>query len=149
MNGSILLGGLMAILFSFSAYASPIPSSQSAASCKTIFDSCIQKKNWLNLECIDSNYEHFDKQLNTTYKRLILLKKKSDYYPDRELELLKSVQRAWIKFRDTTCHFESGLHPGSGWGWGLRYNSCLLEMTCKRINYLENHLQNISKQTDG
>lgn len=110
--------------------------------CLDVLSECQEKKEWYNLECVEGEpFRRFDKKLNNVYRDLIEFQKKLPFNADQEVYLLRSAQRSWIKLRDGDCHFEAGVHPGAGWGWGFRMAVCKFRKTCERIIYLEKRLR--------
>ncbi|AZV77583.1 DUF1311 domain-containing protein [Parasedimentitalea marina] len=94
------------------------------------------------MQCIDSEREYWDGQLNQTYKLL-----KDAYKPqDAELDKMESsaprmgpalrdMQRSWIAYRDATCDFEQS-QWGGGSGGGPAVLSCLLRLTAFQSIFL-------------
>ena len=80
--------------------------------------------------CFYNVYVESDKYLNKEYSELIryLDGLDSKVHKDR----LVNTQRAWIKFRDLDCEFDSG-------GQSTRLNICLSERTIQRLKELENY----------
>jgi len=84
--------------------------------------------------CIAKNLEESDKDMNAAYDH-ILTQAKSDKARQR----LKNAQRAWIKFRDASCLFETGPREDSGTAWPSMYAGCLSKLTEKRTADLINY----------
>ena len=78
-------------------------------------------------------YQKVDKKLNSEYKKLLKLLKETDK------KNLVEAQKAWIKFRDLECKFQSQ-DPGDGGGpcENKMKIDCLIRKTTERIKELEN-----------
>jgi uncharacterized protein YecT (DUF1311 family) len=74
-----------------------------------------------------------DQKLNKLYADL-----SSKLEPER-LAKLKEAERAWIKFRDADCDFQSYLNKG-GTIYPVVYNGCLTDNINNRIKQLEQML---------
>ena len=84
-------------------------------------------------ECMAAQFVKLDGQLNRLYKQLVT----SLESPSR----LKKAQVAWIKFRDTTCEYEtSGISEG-GSMLPFARNTCLADLTAKRIQDLQRYIE--------
>ena len=87
----------------------------------------------MNQTAID-NLRKADNELNQVYKNLV---KKLDV---KEKNLLITVQKNWIKFRDSKCEFEKQQYDG-GSIQPLIYYTCLTECTEDRIKDLKKNLE--------
>jgi uncharacterized protein YecT (DUF1311 family) len=78
-------------------------------------------------------YQKVDKELNSVYDKLIKKLNETDK------KNLVEVQKAWIKFRDLDCKFQSQV-PGDGEGpyENKMKIDCLVRKTKERIKELEN-----------
>lgn len=78
-------------------------------------------------------YQKVDKELNSVYKKLVKGLKETDK------KSLVEAQKAWIKFRDLDCKFQSK-DPGDGGGpyENKMKIDCLIRKTTERIKELEN-----------
>ncbi|QKF73852.1 LprI family protein (DUF1311 domain) [Aliarcobacter faecis] len=95
------------------------------------FEKCLEGK-WRDAEMAACTYEETkleDKRLNQAYKKAMQTIKK-----DKRDEL-KEVQRAWIKYRDLNCNFNSYITGGTM--DQLFVAECFLSMTKERANELE------------
>lgn len=77
-----------------------------------------------NNNCLSFEYSAVDVRLNELYKKL--LNALADPKP------LINSQRSWLKFRDAECIFINGVDKG-GSGYSYSENSCLIDLTEKRI----------------
>jgi uncharacterized protein YecT (DUF1311 family) len=82
------------------------------------------------VQCADQDYQAADKALNKAYKEKI------KYLDEEGLKLLKSSQRAWIKFRDTECLLQRDAGRG-GTIAPLLEISCLTSLTRNRTADLQ------------
>lgn len=57
-------------------------------------------------QCSTQSYQNADKKLNQAYKQLLPKLQRS-----RKQKLI-AAQQAWIKFRDSSCEFESSQYEG-------------------------------------
>jgi uncharacterized protein YecT (DUF1311 family) len=80
-------------------------------------------------QCAAADYANVDRELNRIYGDY-----RSRLSEDQQRQLRES-QRAWIRFRDSSCAYESsGVKGGSV--YPLILNSCLANMTRTRIRQL-------------
>jgi uncharacterized protein YecT (DUF1311 family) len=80
-------------------------------------------------QCAFTEYQKEDKELNKIYNSY------RTRLDDDQKRQLKSVQLAWVKFRDLVCEFESsGVKGGSV--YPLILQSCLARVTSDRIKEL-------------
>lgn len=97
------------------------------------FKMCLDKADGVTssmLNCIGDEHKRQDNRLNKAYKKLITAAS-SD-----ERKLLQDAQRAWIKFRDADCNFQSASEAGGTLGQVI-YSGCINDMTTKRAYELE------------
>ncbi len=83
--------------------------------------------------CAGIAYEAVDKKLNQVYQQL-----KSKLTGTEKQRLVES-QLAWIKYRDTTCDFET-YSSRDGTGYGVFLNECLQRITQERTNDLRQYI---------
>ncbi len=84
--------------------------------------------------CTGKTYEAADAKLNSTYKKLQSLLDAADK------TTLKDNQRAWIKYRDATCDFETEPTVGTT-GMSTYTNECLSRLTGSRTTDLEKAIE--------
>jgi len=105
------------------------------------YQKCIDKatSNQASWQCADKERQHWDKILNSTYKKLMAKYKDR---PKKQKELRK-LQRAWIAYRDLNCEFYIGLNddPPGTMEQGF-YRFCLMRMTAQRAQELQDFLIN-------
>jgi uncharacterized protein YecT (DUF1311 family) len=77
-------------------------------------------------QAANAKYKKADAELNKVYKQLISILTQS------EKLLLIQAEKDWVKFRDSSCNFESSQYEG-GSIKPLVYSTCLEELTRKRI----------------
>jgi uncharacterized protein YecT (DUF1311 family) len=81
--------------------------------------------------CMSKELEKSDVEMNSLYKKLMSLLV--------EEKMLRDSQRSWLKFRDFECKLRtSGMGEGSATPFVM--DSCILDLTLKRIKDLE-HLE--------
>jgi uncharacterized protein YecT (DUF1311 family) len=91
--------------------------------------------------CIDLELQYWDGRLNRSYQALMAREreddagKPADWVPDKA-PALRTMQRAWIPFRDATCDYERA-QWGGGTGGGPATVGCLLRMTAEQTLFLE------------
>lgn len=99
-----------------------------------IYQLCITKASGVDFDMIDcSNAEkvRHDKSLNDIYAA------KMKAGNDKFKSSLKSAQRAWISYRDTTCETESEMYLSEpGTADRLNQAECLLHATIEREKWL-------------
>lgn len=78
------------------------------------------------LNCINTEDELIDKQLNASYTKLLNLLSLSGQ------KKLRASERTWLKFRENECIF-SGHSMEGGTGEPVLISSCYLEMTKERL----------------
>jgi uncharacterized protein YecT (DUF1311 family) len=82
------------------------------------------------LECSTDELRRQDALLNESYREL----RASAEPPQREQ--LRKAQRAWIKYRDTTCSLMQSFE-GGGTLTAVIGSGCVLEETARRAEWLE------------
>lgn len=80
--------------------------------------------------CTQQAYEAADVRLNEVYRTALA------GLGDRETEMLREAQRAWVRFRDTECSFQRALWQG-GTGAGYAEFECLRQLTLRRAEDLQ------------
>ena len=76
-------------------------------------------------ECFDVAFKSADRELNLLYARI-----RGVLAPEEE-SALAQAERAWVKYRDATCHAERSLY-GDGTGGHPTYLACLAAETRSR-----------------
>ena len=91
---------------------------------------CASAKTQLEInDCAAFEFKNADKKLNTVYSAYLTR------LDTQQKKQLKDAQRAWIKFRDLSCEFESsGVDGGSAYPMVLQ--NCLTAKTRARIDDL-------------
>jgi uncharacterized protein YecT (DUF1311 family) len=84
------------------------------------------------MDCIGLEIDRQDARLNQTYKRVMVRLNSAGKTG------LRTVQRGWIKQRDSRCSRESDAN-GGGTLSGIIYASCILHETIKRTIWLERY----------
>jgi len=85
-------------------------------------------------QCSKQSYQNADKKLNQAYKQLLPKLQRS-----RKQKLI-AAQQAWIKFRDSSCEFESSQYEGGSIAPSV-YLNCLEKLTQQRTQELQEYLQ--------
>ncbi len=80
--------------------------------------------------CADKDYRAADKLLNAAYAKAVA------GLDAHSRDLLKTAQRAWIKFRDAECAYEAAPNEG-GTIYPLEYSGCLTALTMARTKELK------------
>lgn len=96
------------------------------------FSACMDKAGGVTvdmIECITTEYQHQDAQLNTAYTSLM-----NTLGADRKKQL-KTAQRAWITYRDSNCDFY--MDPDGGTLARVSANHCMMQMTANRAQEIE------------
>lgn len=92
----------------------------------TAADVCKDPMNQRDMNmCADKDAGREDDLLNKNYKELV------GRLEGKEKAQIKTVQLAWIKFRDLQCHFESDGYEG-GSMQPLVHSNCLYKLTKQR-----------------
>lgn len=89
-------------------------------------------------KCIATELSAEDKKLNKSYSDLQRLLNAS------EKKQLKTVQLAWIDFRDKACKFSARSFSG-GSAYPMASNGCLATYTKQRRVQLDEEIQNLKK----
>lgn len=84
--------------------------------------------------CAGIAYQNADRKLNQVYQQLL-----PKLSTTRKQKLI-TAQRAWIRFRDTSCDFERSEAAG-GTMEPMLYSNCLASVTQQRIKDLETYLE--------
>jgi len=89
--------------------------------------------------CLSLELDYWDAQLNVAYRDLRARERANDAQmggPASRADALRAMQRAWIKFRDTTCEYERSQFGGGSAGGPVAVD-CLLRMTGLQTLYLQ------------
>lgn len=98
-------------------------------------DSCTNPQTQADMnQCASQDYKNEDSRLNQTYKTL------RSHLTTKEKSQLKTVQLAWISYRDKSCEFTTRNSVG-GSIHSLEKNSCLSQMTAVRRGELEQEIE--------
>lgn len=89
-------------------------------------------------KCTAAELKTEDSKLNTSYRNLQRVLNKS------EKKQLKTVQLAWIDFRDKACKFSTRSSVG-GSAYSMALNSCLTTYTQQRRVQLDQEIKNTQK----
>jgi uncharacterized protein YecT (DUF1311 family) len=81
-------------------------------------------------DCVETEYQVQDRRLNQSY--VLVMKPLATAAMTR----LRTLQRTWIKQRDTKCGEVARLHPVDMDTWQMR---CLLHETIQRTIFIENY----------
>jgi hypothetical protein len=100
-----------------------------AIDCKEGGDTTLEMK-----ECAEKELGELTKKINSTYNSY---RKNLDKKQQNDL---KSVQLAWIKYKDLRCMFETSFYEG-GTMAGLVWTSCLSRITKQRLREFEDALK--------
>ena len=84
--------------------------------------------------CAEQEYQEADTALNVVYRQLL-----GKLGNERKAQL-KAAQRAWLKFRDAHCTFDSTQY-GEGSMKPTLYYGCLTTLTRARTEELQKHLE--------
>lgn len=95
------------------------------------------------MECLDGERDYWDARLNTAYSERMTIAKKQDAEM-RDLgstaalteDSLRTMQRAWIAFRDASCLYEQAQWMG-GTGGGPATVACHMHETARQALKLE------------
>lgn len=86
-------------------------------------DACPQARTQRDLNvCAAQELARADSVLNARYQRLVRT------MPAPQLELLRTSQRAWIRFRDAECAYRASAYAGGSMQPMVR-SSCLARLT--------------------
>ena len=100
------------------------------------YDACIDRSGGVTSrmrECNHRELTRLDTQLNIAYQNALRS------LPQAKRTELRSVQRAWITYRDAKCGFEYGRTGGTI--DGLNGDGCRIEMTTQRTKELKSLAQ--------
>lgn len=95
--------------------------------------------------CAGVDYEEADAELNAIWPAAVAAARRQDeYIADQArsmglptaVEALRNAQRAWIKFRDAECEYQSYAFFG-GTGQPMIGSLCLADLTRQRIKQLQ------------
>lgn len=89
-------------------------------------------------ECMAAELKTEDAKLNSSYSSLQRVLNKT------EKKQLKTVQLAWIDFRDKACKFSARRSSG-GSAYSMALNSCLTTYTQQRRIQLDQEIKNIQR----
>ena len=93
-------------------------------------------------ECPNAEHEWWDVKLNQAYKVMMKEAKRADALGKNlsfsEVDSLLKMQRAWIGYRDATCHF-SYLQFGGGTLGPTGEAECLLLLTARQTIFLTSY----------
>lgn len=101
-----------------------------AAGLRHSYDACLDASAGADAAvqtCISTEYVYQDARLNTIYEALM------SKLPQAGQAKLRTEERKWITYRDSTCK----LAPGGGQGQRLESNDCSVEQTAKRATALD------------
>ncbi|KAA8727060.1 lysozyme inhibitor LprI family protein [Ewingella americana] len=106
----------------------------------TFFTYATSKDEEMNYLDIKNKYTQADHELNDLYTIQMQKYKKEggDLYGQALSKdiFLKKSQQIWIRFRDTSCDYET-YESQTGTGYQSIYTQCLLDKTIERIKYLK------------
>jgi uncharacterized protein YecT (DUF1311 family) len=85
-------------------------------------------------ECARLSYQNTDKKLNQVYQQLL-----PKLQGSRQQKLI-AAQQAWIKFRDSSCQFETSRYEGGSIAPTI-YLACLEKITKQRTQQLQEYLK--------
>lgn len=88
--------------------------------------------------CAGIAYRNADRKLNQVYQQLM------PKLPASRRQRLIAAQQAWIRFRDTSCDFETTAVAG-GTMAPMIYGGCLARVTEQRIKDLQNYLESTNR----
>ncbi|SMX28566.1 hypothetical protein TRP8649_02691 [Pelagimonas phthalicica] len=85
--------------------------------------------------CYDRELQYWDRLLNANYRAKMAQAKENDRlnegFGPSQAEALKTMQRAWIPFRDASCDYERSLWGGGTGGSPAQLN-CLMTETARQ-----------------
>lgn len=93
--------------------------------------------------CAQGELQFWDAELNRLYRQRMAIARSLDAEPQipdwtprpSDVEALRAMQRAWIAFRDATCHFEE-IQWWGGTGMGGAGIACRMRLTAQQALYL-------------
>jgi uncharacterized protein YecT (DUF1311 family) len=97
--------------------------------------------------CVEAERAWWDGQLNAVYRDRMTIARAIDAEAPMpglmprpsDVDALRSLQRAWITFRDTSCYFEE-IQWWGGTGMGAAGNACRMRMTAEQTLYLRSQM---------
>ena len=92
-----------------------------------------QTQSEMNI-CASIAYQNADRKLNQVYRQLL-----PKLSASRKQKLI-SAQQAWIKFRDSSCEFETSAYEGGSMA-PMIYGFCLADVTEQRTKDLRRYLE--------
>ena len=92
-----------------------------------------QTQSEMNI-CASIAYQNADRKLNQVYRQLL-----PKLSAARKQKLI-SAQQAWIKFRDSSCEFETSAYEGGSIA-PMIYGFCLANVTEQRTKDLQRYLE--------
>jgi uncharacterized protein YecT (DUF1311 family) len=117
------------------SFTGPALAAKSGEAKDSLLRACIKKADGVDIaiaECNGAETDRQDKLLNAAYRELLARSS-----PDDKVLLIKA-ERAWVAFRDAECDYEYSITGGT-----LAHvtgTACMLDMTKKRIEDLDNSL---------
>jgi uncharacterized protein YecT (DUF1311 family) len=121
--------------------ASTDPASGTESLLSKTYSDCMVKSEGVTVNMLDCSADELRRQdalLNESYRKLMA----SAATPQREQ--LREAQRAWIKYRDSTCSLMQSFE-GGGTLTAVIGSGCVLEETARRAKWLED----LSKCSDS
>ena len=92
-----------------------------------------QTQSEMNI-CASIAYQNADRKLNQVYRQLL-----PKLSASRKQKLI-SAQQAWIKFRDSSCEFETSAYEGGSIA-PMIYSNCLADVTEQGTKDLQRYLE--------
>lgn len=99
-------------------------------------------------ECVNSEYQFWDRRLNQTYQTVLSDAEKMDQEmadlgsaAEKQVPYLREMQRNWIAYRDAACQFERS-RWGGGTGGGPASANCMLRLTADQVFWLQQYTRN-------
>ncbi len=96
---------------------------------------CMQKSDGVTVamqDCLTAEDERIEALLNTTYKKVM------QTMDEKQKNLLRDSQRAWLKYREGSCDTMMSVFGGTS--AGLITTGWRLEMTARRVSWLKDIL---------
>ncbi|MEP3436636.1 MAG: lysozyme inhibitor LprI family protein [Hoeflea sp.] len=110
---------------------------------------CIDPQDQYSMTyCAGVDYDNADADLNALWPEAVAAAKRQDEYIAEDarsrgvptaFEALRTAQRAWLKFRDAECEYQSYAFFG-GTGQSMVGSACLAQLTRDRIDQLREGL---------
>ncbi|MBY8821927.1 lysozyme inhibitor LprI family protein [Sphingomonas colocasiae] len=131
MKRAITLSAMMIGLFCAIPAAAQTPEEIDARYSRE-FGRCIDMSQTTSdtVNCQLAEIDLHDTKLNNIYKITM------SNLPNQYKIKLRTSQRKWIHYRDTTCKNESKSEEGGSF-WTILYNGCITYETIKRLIWLE------------